>query len=287
MTQTLSRNRNLYIYTTLWALLYLGALAATVWTIVPSEPGFFIIIVIGVPLTVLMALEWSKFIPGRKTTVFLLLAGIAWWVATAMLVRGEFAWRLWYPLNTVTLLLIAFTVGYWLAGEIEKAGHLIPVSILGTIVDIWSVFHGPSKSVGEQVVEHAKTQVMTGTFHAPPFVEFLILSWPQPGASYMTPLFGFGDLVFIAIFLAGSRRFGIPLYKTVLLLLAGLGASIALAFFLSIPIPALPLLCGFFLLGNFRNLSLTKAEWRLTLIICAALLFAGFLNYFRSTIMGE
>jgi len=286
LTESTQAGRNVYIFTALWVILYLAALATTIWTGVPAEAGFFVVLVLGVPLTVLTAMEWSRFIPGRKTTLFLILAGGAWWVATAMLVRSEFEWRIWYPINTVTLLLIAFTIGYWLAGEIEKAGHLIPVSILGTIVDIWSVFQGPSKSVGRQVVEHAREQVLTGTFKPPPFVEFLIMSWPQPGAEYMTPIFGFGDLVFIAIFLAGSRRFGIPLYKTVLLLLAGLAVSITIAFVLSVPIPALPFICGFFLLGNFRNLSLTKAEWRLTLVICVALLFAGFLNYFRSVFMG-
>ena len=287
MNGTKPAPKRFYIFTLLWAIFYLTALATTIWTDVPAEIGYFAVLGLGIPLTVMMALEWSTFLPGRKIALFLVLAGAAWWLASADLVRSEFQWRIWYPVNTVTLILVTFTVGFWLAGEIEKAGHLIPVSILGTIVDVWSVFQGPSRSVGEQVARHAAVQEVTGVFQPPPWVEFLIMSWPQPGAAYMTPLFGFGDLVFIAIFLAGSRKFGISLISTVLLLLAGLAVSIFLSFLFSAPIPVLPFICGLFLLGNFRKLSMTKAEWMTTLLVCVAILIVGLLNYLRPIMLGK
>jgi len=273
-------------FTILWGALYLISLALTIWTDFPVEVGLYVILGLGIPLTVLMSMEWSTRLPGRKIALWLVMAGAAWWLASAVLIRAEYEWRLWGTVNTLTLLLVTFTIGYWLAGEVERVGHLIPVSILGTLVDIWSVFRGPSKSVGEQVAEHAQRQAETGVWQPPPFVELLLLNWPQPGAPYMTPVFGFGDLVFIALFVAGSRRFGLSLVKNVLLLLAGLAVAVVLAFLYG-PMPALPFICGFFLLGNLRSLSMTRKEWQATVLICLAVLVVGFLTYLRSMVPAE
>jgi hypothetical protein len=188
-------------------------------------------------------------------------------------------WRVMHPINTVALLFTGYVIGYWLTGELEKAGHLIPVSILGALVDIWSVFQGPSRSVGEQAVEHVSRQIETGAWQAPPIGTFALLNFPHPGAEYMTPIFGFGDLVFIAVFIGGSKRFGLSIWKNVLLVIAGLWLSVIAAFATNNPIPALPFICGLFLIGNFRKLDLSKKEWKLTFIIAGAVLFVGLLNF--------
>jgi hypothetical protein len=243
-------------------------------------------LLVGILLTVLLALEWSAHIPGRKATLWLFLAGAAWWVASALLVRGDFAWRLWYSVNTLSLLLVTLSIGFWLAGEIERAGHLIPVCIVGTLVDIWSVLEGPSRRVGQQVVTHMQMQVDTGVRQPPPMVDFLVLHWPEPGADMMAPLVGLGDMVFVSLFLASCRRFGLSLTKCVVLVLAGLASAMAVAMWLEKPTPALPFICGLFLLGNFRGLSMTRREWKITWVIAAAMILVGFAGYFRSFVLG-
>lgn len=269
----------LYPFTIVWALVYVICLWLSAREGFPVDIAYYLVLGLGVPLTILTAAEWSAHLPGRKSAFFVLLACASWWLASLLLVRAEYDWRIWHTLNTVTLLIGTFTIGNWLAGEIEKVGHLIPVGILGALVDIWSVFQGPSKSVGRQVVEHVQRQIASGAWQPPPVVEFLILSWPQPGAGFMTPLFGLGDLVFMAVFLAASRRFGISLMKTVLLMAAALAASFIAVFVFNAPIPALPFICGFFVLGNLRSLSLTRSEWRITLIVSFAVLAVGLINW--------
>ena len=150
-----------YPFTILWVAAYLVFLWLSTWTDMGWLPGVWLMIGLGIPLTVLLALDWSGHLPRRKLCLWLVLAGAAWWLATALLVRGDFGWRVWHPLNTVSLLLVTLSAGYWLAGEIERAGHLIPVCIVGTLVDIWSVFQGPSLHVGRQVQEHFR-QVEAG-----------------------------------------------------------------------------------------------------------------------------
>ena len=244
-----------------------------------------LMLVLGIPLTVLLALEWSVYLPSRKIALWLVIAGVAWWYATAMLVQGEFGWRVWFPVNTVALVVVTFAVGFWLAGEIEKVGHLLPVCILGTIVDIWSVFHGPSKNVGEQIMQHQEKMAQVGAQTPPPIVDFLILHWPYPGADMMATLFGLGDLVFVAMFLAASRRFGLSLLKAVLLTLGGLILATSAAFYTQKPIPALPFICALFLAGNVRSLSLTRREWAVTVSVVVLVLLVGLGNYLGKTLL--
>ena len=88
----------------------------------------------------------------------------------------------------------------------------------------------------------------------PPIFNLVILHWPHPGADIMLPLFGVGDLIFIAFFLAVCQRFALSLQKGALLVLAGLGISILVTIFVQRPIPALPFICGIFLVGNFSSI---------------------------------
>ncbi len=281
-----SRRSKLLPFTLTWSLLYLISIWLTYRRDIPPEPAMYAILLIGIPLTVLIAVEWSTVIPVRKTAIVIVIAAVAWWLVTAMLVRSGLCWRFWHPVNTVMLLVGTYTLGNWLAGELEKVGHLIPVCILGAMVDVWSVLQGPSRSVGEQVVEHAQRQVYTGTWQPPPFLGFMILSWPQPGEGYMTPLFGFGDLVFIALFLAASRRFGLSVWKAFFLVLGGLAIAIGVVLFFETPIPTLPFICGLFLIGNWRNLSLTKSEWKITITLAVVIMIIGLTNWLKAFILG-
>jgi hypothetical protein len=241
----------------------------------------------GIPLTTLLALDWSMHLPGRKIALWLVISGAAWWYSSALLVQGEFDWRIWYSVNTLSLLVVTFSIGLWLAGEIEKSGHLLPVCILGAMVDIWSVFHGPSKHVGAQVAMHQQQVMETGLATPPPIVDFLILHWPYPGANMMATLFGLGDLVFVAMFIGASRRFGLPLIKSTLLVLAGLIIATCVAMAINKPIPALPFVCAVFLAGNYKNLALTRREWTITislLALIAAVFLANYLNAWISSL---
>ncbi len=279
-----SPSRRLFPLTVLWVADYLLCLWLATQTGIEVEILYFALVLgLGIILTVLVALEWSVFLPGRKMALVSALAGASWWLATALLVHNGYEWRLWHPINSILLMVVTFIIGFWLAGEIERSGHLIPVCIIGTLVDIWSVFLGPSKEVGRQVVEHleqAQEAVLTGLeAPPPPLGSFFILHWPYPGMNMMTTLFGLGDLVFVAFFLGACRRFGLSLLKGVLPSVGGLFLAVAISFLIQRPVPALPFVCGLFLLGNYKGLSLTPKEWKITLIMAGVILLIGFLSF--------
>jgi hypothetical protein len=188
-------------------------------------------------------------------------------------------WRLGHPVNTALLLAATFSLGLFIAAEIEQVGHLIPVCVLGALVDVFSVLGGPSRRIGEQTAHHVATTTQRLTEGLPPppppFVTFLILKWPQPGAYGLATLVGFGDLVFFALLLGAARRFGLPGARSVLLLLAGLALALSASFALRSPVPALPFCCGLFLLGHVRRLALSRREWLLTLGVSLAVLVVG------------
>jgi hypothetical protein len=78
----------------------------------------------------------------------------------------------------------------------------------------------------------------------------------------------------MALLLAASRRFALPIWRNVALLCAGLGFSLGLSIALARPVPALPGICGAFLLGNLTVLRLTRREWLLTAAVSVALVAA-------------
>ncbi|MFH1677161.1 MAG: hypothetical protein ABIC40_09070 [bacterium] len=245
------------------------------------------LLLLALPITVMVAFEWAGVIPGRKSALLWGVVGAGWWLITALMTNKGYSWQIFHSLNNLALLFTTFTVGFWLAGEIEKAGHLIPVCILGTLVDIWSVFTGPSKQVGEKVLEHVERQIATGEITPPPIVSFLLLHWPQAGTGTMTPLLGLGDLIFIALLFASCRKFKLSPIKSILLVLGGLAVAEAVTMGFQKPIPALPFICGFFLAGNYNDLSITQKEWRLTIIISVIVIALILVRYLSSIFSGS
>lgn len=286
----MTEERKIYLYkhwlTILWAAGFLASLFISIHTSIKAIPGLIIMLIVGMGLTMLLILEWSVYSPKRKMALYLALSGASWWFASAMLIIHGYDWRIWHSVNTVCLLLVTLTVGFWLAGEIEKSGHLLPICILGTLVDIWSVFHGISKNVGEQVMQHQQKIAETGVWSPPPMVELLIMHWPYPGANMMASMFGVGDLAFIAMFMGASRRFNLPIWQTFFLMILGLGLATGTAIYLQKPIPALPFLCILFLAWYFSKFSLTYKEWRITIIISLIVLAVIIINFISEALQG-
>jgi hypothetical protein len=102
----------------------------------------------------------------------------------------------------------------------------------------------------------------------------------------MATLLGLGDLVFVAMVVAASRRFGLSLWKAFLLILAGLALSTAVAIWWSKPVPALPFICALYLAGNARGMKLKRKEWIITIGTATVILVIILANYLSSLLTG-
>jgi predicted phosphodiesterase len=126
-------------------------------------------------------------------------------------------------------------VGWWFLGFFEAVSWVLLVALLIVPVDIYSVFRGPTKVIVEQ---------------QPQVFDALSIAFPLPGEVNSAQL-GLPDVLFFALFLGATVRFGLRPGLTWILMTLSFGATLALAVAVEIGgLPALPFLSAAFVLAN-------------------------------------
>jgi hypothetical protein len=126
---------------------------------------------------------------------------------------------------TFALLLAGAALGGAVGGRIEHPGHLLAVAAVSVLVDSFSVFHpsGPAAAVVAR----------------PAVIAVVALPWPVLGSRDLAPVLGVGDVVFAALYLAASRRFGLGVGRTAIAVGLGLIATMVGVMATRLPLPAL------------------------------------------------
>jgi hypothetical protein len=165
-----------------------------------------------------------------RTSRGLLAVGLAFALLAAVLTIANFdVFANFARLGATTFL------GFWFLGYFETVAWVVIVAAIIPWVDAYSVWRGPTK----QIVAH----------HEHVF-SVLSFAFPVPGQHSAANL-GVPDLLFFALFLAASARFGLRVVPTWFVLVAALGATIALTVWLDLNgLPALPGVAIGFLLPN-------------------------------------
>lgn len=165
-----------------------------------------------------------------RTARGLLPAGLSLAVFTAALnVAG------WNTAENIVKLFAVTFIGFWFLAYFETASWVVLVAFLIPWVDAYSVWRGPTKVI----VTHHEHVFTT-----------LSYAFPVPGEHTAANL-GLPDILFFALFLAASVRFGLRPGWTWLAMTASFGATIAIAVALELGgLPALPLLSLGFLAPN-------------------------------------
>jgi hypothetical protein len=139
------------------------------------------------------------------------------------------------PVANFAKLAAMTAVGWCFLQFFEEVSWVVLVAVIVPWVDSYSVWRGPTKTI---VTE--KPEVFSA----------LSFTFPVPGQQGGAKL-GLPDLLFYALFLGASARFGLRPFWTWLCLTASLGGTMALATAFDVDgLPALPLLCLGFLLPN-------------------------------------
>ena len=132
-------------------------------------------------------------------------------------------------LAAVTLLAFYFLTYF------ETAAWVMAVALIIPWVDAYSVWRGPTK----HIIEHKRELFTTFSF-----------AFPVPGEQHTAQL-GLPDLLFFALFLASTVRWGLRTRLTWLAMTLSFGATMALSVYFDLNgLPALPLLALGFLLPN-------------------------------------
>jgi hypothetical protein len=178
-------------------------------------PAVFLLVLLVLPLWHASWLVWA----GLAFVALAAVLQVAGWDAPAGFAK----------LAAVTAL------GFWFLGFFERAAWVVAVAVIVPFVDAYSVWKGPT----HHIVEHQQQLFSTLSF-----------AFPIPGEHGSANL-GLPDLLFFAVFLASTARFGLRTYLTWISMTLSFGATMALAVYFDLSgLPALPLLSLGFLLPN-------------------------------------
>lgn len=176
---------------------------------------------------------------------FLGLRFVAGWAASDGLIGAV--------LLPLTWAIAAFFLGRLVAHRVAQASYLVPVAVVASIADVWSIVAGPSRALLESRIA---AQFTVG---AP-----AIAAGGGAGAAFGS--IGVSDLVFLAFFLAVGRRFSLPQGRTVMALAVALAVCAAVVNLVDLPgIPALPFLCAAFIAAHWTRTRPGRREVKLTL----------------------
>jgi hypothetical protein len=152
-----------------------------------------------------------------------------WAIAAALVGLALLLSAVHYPIGSNFCKLLALSLfGWWFLTYFEALSWVVIVALLIPWVDALSVWRGPTKS-------------LTGKGHEQIFgalsVAFVV---PGGGAARL----GLPDVLFFAVFLGASVRFGLRPLWTFLGMLVGLGITMVLAIGIMGPDSGLPALPG-------------------------------------------
>jgi hypothetical protein len=146
--------------------------------------------------------------------------------------------------------LVAFALaGFWFLQLFEALSWVVLVSLLVPWVDIASVYRGPTRVVVEE---------------EPGVFELIAVAFALPGEDAAARL-GPPDVIFFALFLAASARFGLRVGATWCFMTSGLAATLVATYVLDLNgLPGLPAIALGFLLPNADRLWRALRQARVT-----------------------
>ncbi|GBC61657.1 hypothetical protein DENIS_2619 [Desulfonema ishimotonii] len=182
-------------------------------------------------------------------------------------------------LNTANLLVLANLLGCWITAPLRRPAELIPLCLVMSLADLFSVAAGPTREIAKNIDQYYKS----GMQGPVPVTDFILIKIVIPGQDSLMPVFGVADWIIVAFLSAAALRFGMNdnlagkglgemvrrnrLSFYLPIAVPGLFAASALAWHLKIFLPALPVIALFFLAYTAARYpkvrQLTPSDWKL------------------------
>jgi len=128
----------------------------------------------------------------------------------------------------LAVLLGCSALGGIVGANVEKAGYLLVVAIISSLVDGYSVL--TPEGITAQVVED---EVL---------LSVLAISWPMAGSSEIFPLLGMGDVTLTSLYFVAARRHGLSPWRGLIMFAIAYLAVAGCVFVAERALPALPFL---------------------------------------------
>lgn len=192
----------------------------------------------------LLPVAWSVWVLCSRpvSTSLLVLACVV-----ALGVAFAFAWRGWTTVAVPFQVVAAAGLGIVLARQVAVAWWLAAFAGVAVLADAWSVFAGPTRRVVER---------------APQMLDYVLVHFAPLGGPLAGLGLGMSDLVFLALFSAGSRALGLNVRGGYAAMLGSFVVTVMLAVWWKPAVPALPLLCLAFLAVNIPAwVTMVQRRW--------------------------
>jgi len=179
----------------------------------------------------LLALILFGLLPLRRAGQRLLIIA-----AAALPVAVVASYLEWSSPADLAKILLAAALGFWMADQVQTVGVVVLIAGLSTVVDMYSVFAGPTKVL----LARAPQAVHYFTVTLPLFGYTLREGYSELGTS---------DLLFFALYLGATLVFDLRLRLTLVCMTASFLATMVIGLWVS-ALPALPLLAVAFVAAN-------------------------------------
>ena len=248
---------NVFIFYGAWTFSSLFLLEAGRWlpVVVTAAMGNFLILVMLLGLSYLSRhyqLRVEPSLTQRLPRRLLILA------ACVLIFAGGYAMvallgvqsNLLSAIHTANLLFFACVLGHWLTEPLKRPAELIPLCLVMSLIDVFSVFQGPTRELTSSLVGYYGS----GQAGSPPLVDYILIKLPLPGQASLLPVFGVSDWIMIVMLSGAAAKFGmndniLQRLGNVYFPVAGIGlvATILAARELDMYLPALPMIAVSFL----------------------------------------
>lgn len=155
---------------------------------------------------------------------------------------------------------LAAGLGLWIGNGIDELSHLIPVALVATLADAWSVSAGA-------------TAMIVQSSH----IHYFLLRFPLAagGAPALPMLIGLTDFLFFGIFFRAAVRFGLGSGRNLLLLGSSFLVAVGGAILFKTGLPVLPFMAVFFLAGNWSKLHVKREDLKTIGLFLAGIALVG------------
>lgn len=159
--------------------------------------------------------------------------------------------------SVLLLVAAAFALGRIIAVRIDVPAILLPLVLLASVLDVWSVYRGVT---GELIASKSAA------------LDYLLVAYPAVHRGGVLPYIGVADLLFSSILLGAALGFRFGAARTVAALFAGFLATFLVVAITRTGVPALPFLSLAFVIINFRSLSFRARDLLLVAAVGAGVL---------------
>ena len=153
----------------------------------------------------------------------------------------------------IGLLGIGCHLGKIIALGVNQRSYLVPLSLVASVMDLWSVWGGPTRIIVEN--QH--------------YQNYFLILYPLLGTHLILPTLGLGDITFLAIYIGVIGKFNLRERATSWAIIFAFIITYLLSILSGKGLPAIPFISAAFLSVNWKQLEFKKEDVRTTFIFIA------------------